>query len=247
MKHSTVHPSVGARLNVCSRSSLKIYLSMQWILRNLFIPIASAGRLLHWLVKGVKRGYSQICKFKVNCSEAASCIISVLLNLSLSLFIPTHLFPPPPPFVTPAMRKLSLNGCGDDAVCLHALWVMSGSPCSALNTESLSAAEWTEGRFWDLTIIQSRYNRLPPSLFHIHRLRSYLFMIRCMGVRGKVARMLGMVLTTCPWSWCWPVLPPAGCEGALHQQKGLQLWWSDISRDWSCWPQTKRFQLNYAI
>lgn len=69
---------------------------------------------------------------------------------------------PPPSFATPAVCKLGLNGCGDDALCLHALWVMSGSPCIAVNMESecCRVNEAITGRIWKKICVIQYHSRL---------------------------------------------------------------------------------------
>lgn len=130
-------------------------------------------------------------------SEAAACIVhspplSSSLHLSLS---PTHfLFPLPHPL----RHKPDLNGCGDDAVCLRALWVMSGSPCIAVNMES-EHCRVNQGRIWRLHSVSSSIalgfswtHQMTEGCFAFLEAVSLFFYDHEHGGVCRVTRMLGM-------------------------------------------------------
>lgn len=132
---------------------------------------------------------------------------------------------PPPSFATPAVCKLGLNGCGDDALCLHALWVMSGSPCIAVNMESecCRVNEAITGRIWKEICVIQYHSRLCEYIrWHktVGGCVIYLFFLwscvveACAGLQGYGE----CAHDARPRCKCSVVLPSAGLREALKGQ-----------------------------
>lgn len=159
---------------------------------------------------------------------------------------------PPPTFATPAMCKLCLNGCGGDALCLLALWVMSGSPCIAVNMEPecCRVSRAFSGRIWRWKILLSQYRsrfcdsiRWPKTIALPWRLWYFIYLfIYYDHVRGggggvcRVTRMMGMCSRRALEAGAGLCCPLQAVE-SHWTSRGAQLRWSDIiifSRVISC-------------
>lgn len=128
---------------------------------------------------------------------------------------PTHLLPRSLPLPHLLRHEHGQNGCGDDAVCLGALWVTSGSSCVAVHVQSLSAAEW-EPLEMKMNLFQNAVFPFPLWMHQLHEdvltfsVETLLLFFFNDPVHGYW-RCWGMCeLTTCPWSKCGLVLPSAG-------------------------------------
>ena len=95
-----------------------------------------------------------------------------------SLSLSSASLSPPPSFTTPAMCEHRLNGCGDDELCLAALWVMSGSPCIAVNVE---AEHWVSETFsWWMQRFKEKFiSWWPKTIFNFMEAVSCFCTVMC--------------------------------------------------------------------
>lgn len=172
--------------------------SIQWFCRIffcfLFIFIFSSffPSADYYIIRLRKK--TQVCKWKVRHRK-------LLSSSSISPSPPflLHFISPPPSFATSVMCERSLNGCGDDVVCLQALWVMSESSCIAVNMESDCGQQpqaWDENSSYSISD-RCRHN-IWHSLYHRGVIYCYLFTFVCVGACMGL-RLCWNVLTTCPW------------------------------------------------